>query len=158
MKGRVKRIREQGDPEYKKSKDTMKIVPGMLVGKLLDLLGFVMYSLNLWSPLIGSPRDPFGTVMITNIGALGLDLAFAPLVPYSRVPILLALAAVKDTAVVRDGQVVVAPMLKMGVTIDHRIIDGMHASKMFKTMQEIFADPEGTLGLPEDQLLSAEAT
>ena len=156
MKGRVKKIREQGDPEYKKSKDTMKVVPGMLVGYLLKFLGFVLYTLNIWSPLIGSPRDPFGTVMVTNVGSLGLDFAFAPLVPYSRVPILLAVGVVKDTPVVRDGKVVVAPIIRIGVTVDHRLIDGMHGSKMFKTISAIFADPETHLGLPQDQLLNTE--
>ena len=32
--------------------------------------------------------------MITNIGSIGLDQAYVPLVPYSRVPILIALGAV----------------------------------------------------------------
>jgi len=146
MKGHVHDIRYKGDPAYKKSKNTMKIVPGLLVGRLLDFLGFILYTLNIWSPLIGSPRDPFGTAMITNVGSLGLDLAFAPLVPYSRVPVLLAVAAIKDEPVVRDGQITIAPILRVGVTVDHRLIDGMHGSKMFKTISAIFADPMKHLG------------
>lgn len=156
MKGRIKNIREKGDPEYKKSKDTMKLIPGMFVQYLLKFLGFILYTLNIWSPLVGSPRDPFGTAMITNVGSLGLDIALAPLVPYSRVPVLFAVATVKDTPVVKDGQVVIAPILRIGVTVDHRVIDGMHGSKMFKTMQAIFADPETNLGMPQDQLMTAQ--
>jgi pyruvate/2-oxoglutarate dehydrogenase complex dihydrolipoamide acyltransferase (E2) component len=148
MKGHIHHIREKGDPAFKKSKNTMKLVPGFLVGPLLDFLGFVLYTLNIWTPLIGSPKDPFGTVMITNVGSLGLDLAFAPLVPYSRVPVLLAVAAIKDTPVVRNGQIVSAPIMKIGVTVDHRLIDGMHGSKMFKTISAVFNDPETHLGTP----------
>jgi pyruvate dehydrogenase E2 component (dihydrolipoamide acetyltransferase) len=88
--------------------------------------------------------------MVTNVGSLGLDLAFAPLVPYSRVAVLLAVAAVQDKPVVKDGQIVIAPILRIGVTVDHRLIDGMHGSKMFKTISAIFADPEKHLGAPQD--------
>jgi pyruvate dehydrogenase E2 component (dihydrolipoamide acetyltransferase) len=105
-----------------------------------------MYTLNLWTPLLGSPRDPFGSCMITSIGSLGLDMAFAPLVPYSRVPLLIAVGAARETPVVRDGRLTVALISRLCVTIDHRLIDGMHAAKMAKTMLAVFANPEGELG------------
>ena len=148
MRMRIEKIRKQGDPDFKKSKNTMSAIPGMLSGVLLDFLGFVMYTLNVYTPLVGSPRDPFGSVMITNIGSLGLEVAFAPLVPYSRVPILLAVGAAKETPVARNGKVEVTQIAKICITLDHRLIDGVHASHMSKTIQKIFADPEGELGLP----------
>ena len=36
----------------------------------------------------GVPRDAFGSAMVTNVGIFGLPHAFAPLVPFSRVPIV----------------------------------------------------------------------
>ena len=107
-----------------------------------------MYSLNLWSPVLGLPKDPFGSMMLTNVGALGLDAGFAPLVTYSRVPLLIAVGAVKDTPVVRDGKIEIAPMCRLCATFDHRLIDGMHASHMVRTLQRIFANPEKELGEP----------
>jgi pyruvate dehydrogenase E2 component (dihydrolipoamide acetyltransferase) len=146
MHGQVRVIREQGDPGFKKMKKTMGGVPGWATRYLLNLAGFVMYTLNLWSPLLGSPRDPFGSVMITNIGSLGLDFGFAPLVPYSRIPMLIAVGNVRDQAIVKDGQVRAAPVLRLCVTIDHRLIDGMHASHMSRTLHDVFADPDKHLG------------
>jgi pyruvate/2-oxoglutarate dehydrogenase complex dihydrolipoamide acyltransferase (E2) component len=147
MAGHVHTIRHKGDPAFKKSKNTMKLIPGMFVGTLLNALGFLLYTLNIWSPLIGSPRDPFGTVMVTNIGSLGLDMAFAPLVPYSRVAVLLAVGVIQDRPAVKNGQIVIAPTLRIGVTVDHRLIDGVHGSKMFKTISAIFEDPEKHLAV-----------
>ncbi len=146
MQERIDRIRTQGDPEFKQMKGLFGMLPGFLAGPLLSISGFIMYSLNLWSPLMGAPRDPFGSAMITNIGSLGLETAFAPLVPYSRVPLLISMGAVVDKPVVQDGKVVAAPVVRLCVTFDHRLVDGVHAAKMYKTLEAIFRDPEKELG------------
>jgi pyruvate dehydrogenase E2 component (dihydrolipoamide acetyltransferase) len=146
MQARAERIRSQGDPEFRKMKSTMGLLPGILSRYVLGFAGWLMYTLNLWTPLLGSPRDPFGSCMITSIGSLGLDMAFAPLVPYSRVPLLIAVGAARETPVARDGKLGVALISRLCVTIDHRLIDGMHAAKMSRTLLGIFADPERTLG------------
>src|SRR5262249_21267720 len=103
-------------------------------------------ALNIWTPLLGTPRDPFGSIMITNIGSLGLDMAFAPLVPYSRVPMLIALGAVREEPVVRGGQITVGKMIRLCSTFDHRVIDGVHAANMVRTAKAIFANPDKELG------------
>jgi pyruvate/2-oxoglutarate dehydrogenase complex dihydrolipoamide acyltransferase (E2) component len=84
--------------------------------------------------------------MITNIGSLGLEEAYVPLVPYSRVPLLIALGQVKEEPVVEDGQIVPGKIVRAFATFDHRVLDGMHAAKMSKTLKRIFADPEKELG------------
>lgn len=146
MQARVESIRKKGDPDFKKMKKKMGFFPGLLVRYMLDIAGFIMYTLNLWSPALGSPRDPFGSFMITSIGSIGLDAAFAPLVPYSRVPLLMAVGTVKDTPVVKNGKVEIGKISKICVTFDHRIMDGMQGSKMAAAFQEIFANPEVHLG------------
>ena len=70
---------------------------------VLRVISFLSYTLNLDLRSFGIPQDPFGSIMITNIGTLGLDTAYVPLVPYSRVPILLAIGAVKEVPVVEAG-------------------------------------------------------
>ncbi|MGZ3687917.1 MAG: 2-oxo acid dehydrogenase subunit E2 [Bdellovibrionota bacterium] len=128
-------------------KGTMGLLPGWMTRRVLDTVGFIMYTLNLWTPLFGSPKDPFGSVMVTSIGSLGLDIAWAPLVPYSRVPLLMAVGTAREKPVVRNGAVTVAKIMPIGVTIDHRVIDGVGASHMARTFNQIFADPEKELGL-----------
>lgn len=145
MDERVKAIKQNRDKSFAKMKGLMGSLPGLLSRYVLDFAGFIMYSLNLWSPLLGSPRDPFGSLMITNVGSLGLQTAFAPLVPYSRVPLLIALGAARDMPVVRDGRVEVARLIRLCVTFDHRLIDGVHAANMSRAVQKIFADPETEL-------------
>jgi pyruvate dehydrogenase E2 component (dihydrolipoamide acetyltransferase) len=146
MEERVALIRANKDKSFAKMKGLMGALPGWAAGLLLNFSGFLLYGLNIWTPLMGTPKDPFGSVMITNIGSLGLDMAFAPLVPYSRVPLLVAVGATAERVVAHQGQAKVVPSIKLCVTFDHRVIDGMHASKMSRTMQKIFADPVTELG------------
>jgi pyruvate/2-oxoglutarate dehydrogenase complex dihydrolipoamide acyltransferase (E2) component len=143
---KAQRIRQQGDPDFKRLKSTMGLIPGFLAETATWLTGFFLYTLNLWSPLLGSPRDPFGSVMITSIGSLDMDMAYAPLVPYSHGPVLIAVGRVRDVPVVKDGTVQVGKRALLCATIDHRVIDGMHASHMVKTLRQIFAQPEVELG------------
>jgi len=148
MQELVHYIREKDDPSFKKMKKTMSLIPGLLVGHVLSVAEFFMYSLNLWSPLLGSPRDSFGSVMVTNVGSLGIETGFAPLVAYSRVPILLALGAVREMPVVRHHKVEIEEQMRICVTFDHRLIDGVVASHMTKTLTNILLNPEVEFSAP----------
>jgi pyruvate dehydrogenase E2 component (dihydrolipoamide acetyltransferase) len=44
--------------------------------------------------------------MVANIGSIGLDETYPPLVPLSRVPLVVAMGAVRDEPVVEGGEVV----------------------------------------------------
>ena len=146
MNRRIVAVRNQSDPSYKKMKLLMQSLPGWVTGKILDIASVIQYGFNLWSPLLGTPKDPLGSVMLTNIGSLGLEFAFAPLVAYSRVPLIIAICAVRDQVIAKDGKPLVAPMLRLCVTFDHRLIDGLHAAKLARVAEAIFADPDKELG------------
>src|SRR5262249_4666672 len=104
FEGKVNKVRARKDPALEKTRQTFLSIPYFLLNKFLDWLSFFSFELNLDLRWAGIPSDPFGSVMITNVGSLGLDTAYVPLVPYSHVPILLALGAVKDAPVVEDGK------------------------------------------------------
>lgn len=143
-------VRKRQDPALEKSRGLFRSVPYLLLNRFLDFLSFVTVTLNLDLRWAGIPSDPFGSVMVTNIGSLGLDMAYAPLVPYSRVPIVLAVGAVKDEAVVDGGRVVPGKVMRVHATFDHRFIDGWHAAVMSRTLKTMIEDPERHFGVPGD--------
>jgi hypothetical protein len=116
-------------------------LPLRLLPAVLELTAFASYTLNLDLRWAGVPRDAFGSVMITNVGALGLEEAYVPLVPYSRVPLLLALGAIRETPVARDGRVAIEHTMKVCATFDHRVLDGAHAAAMAKILRTWIEDP-----------------
>lgn len=143
---KVKKVRKREDPALEKTRQTFQAVPNMLLNGFLKTLSFLTHDLNLDLSFAGVPRDPFGSIMITNIGSLGLDQAYVPLVPYSGVPILIALGAVKEQPVAEDGQVVVGKVMNICATFDHRFIDGVHAAVLSKVVREYMDDPHGKFG------------
>jgi pyruvate dehydrogenase E2 component (dihydrolipoamide acetyltransferase) len=80
--------------------------------------------------------------MITNVGGMGIDLAWAPLCSYTKVPLLMTIGAQRDRVVAVDGQPQVRPIVQVGVTFDHRFMDGVHAAEMNRELKKYFAEPE----------------
>lgn len=73
--------------------------------------------------------------------------------PYSRVPIVMAMGAVLDAPVVEDGQVVPGRVMKVCATFDHRVLDGAHAAVMVRTLRQWMEDPYRHFGaLPEQSV------
>ena len=137
----ISAIRSGEDKAMKKSKQTVGLIPFLLMNWFLNTVSFLMYTLNLNLSWAGMPRDPFGGAIVTSIGSLGLDTAYVPLVPYSRVPIFIAPGEVKDAAVVENGQVVSGRVMGIHATFDHRLIDGAHAAKIAKVCRRVLANP-----------------
>jgi pyruvate dehydrogenase E2 component (dihydrolipoamide acetyltransferase) len=138
---RIAKVKARRDRELEGTRSVMSRLPAALVGPMLRMTSFLSYELNLDLRRLGIPRDAFGSVMITNIGSIGLEEAYVPLYPASRVPLLLAVGAIEDTAAVEDGKLVPAKTMKICATMDHRILDGAHAAVMARTLRAWFARP-----------------
>ncbi|NCG20516.1 MAG: 2-oxo acid dehydrogenase [Rhodobacterales bacterium] len=145
------KVRAGKDKDKEQTRQTFKKMPGWLVGYVLDLISLLTYTLNIDLSWAGIPTDVFGSMMVTNVGSLGLDTAFVPLVPYSKVPLLVALGALKKVPVVNDqDEIVIQKQMGLYVTFDHRVLDGSHASKMSAVLRKWFADPYTYFGpIPE---------
>ncbi len=138
---KVATVRARKDPALEKTRATFLGIPYFALNAVLRMISFLSYTLNLDLRRFGIPNDPFGSIMITNIGSLGLDTAYVPLVPYSRVPILIATGAVKDVPVVEGGKIVSGKVMRVNATFDHRFIDGFHASVMSRILREWIEHP-----------------
>ncbi|MBX3169717.1 MAG: 2-oxoglutarate dehydrogenase complex dihydrolipoyllysine-residue succinyltransferase [Candidatus Eremiobacteraeota bacterium] len=84
-----------------------------------------------------------GTFTISNGGVYG-SLLSTPIVnpPQSGV---LGLHKIEDRAVVRQGQVVVRPMMYLALTYDHRLVDGREAVSFLVRIKECMENPSRIL-------------
>ena len=80
-----------------------------------------------------------GTFTISNGGVFG-GLMSTPIInpPQSAV---LGLHRIEDRPVVRDGQIVIRPMMYIALSYDHRLVDGREAVTALKTIKEAIEDP-----------------
>jgi 2-oxoglutarate dehydrogenase E2 component (dihydrolipoamide succinyltransferase) len=88
---------------------------------------------------IGLEELTGGTFTITNGGVFG-SLLSTPIInpPQSAI---LGMHAIKERAVVVDGQVVARPMMYIALTYDHRIVDGREAVLTLVSIKESLEDP-----------------
>lgn len=142
LKEKVERAKSGRDKELTRNINAFNYLPWWLARTYLNIGSFLMYGLNLDMRWLGLPKDPFGSVMITNIGSLGIDLAWAPLCPYTRVPLLLTVGAITRKPMAVEDRVEVRPILPIAVTFDHRLIDGVHAAQMARDFKKCFREPK----------------
>ena len=83
------------------------------------------------------------TFTITNGGVFG-SLMSTPILNPPQVGIL-GLHRVQERPVVRDGQVVVRPMMYLALTYDHRVVEGREAVLFLVRVKELVEDPSRLL-------------
>ena len=90
-----------------------------------------------------TPQDQEGsTFTISNLGMYGVE-SFTSIINQPNSAIL-SIAGTKEMPVVRNSEVVIRPIMKMSLTSDHRVINGLGAAKF---MQELKATLESPLPL-----------
>jgi pyruvate dehydrogenase E2 component (dihydrolipoamide acetyltransferase) len=82
-----------------------------------------------------------GTFTITNFGVFGVGYSITTPVINQPEAAILGTGAVVDRAVVREGQIVVRPIMPLSLTFDHRLLDGAPIGKFFNRLQELLENP-----------------
>jgi pyruvate dehydrogenase E2 component (dihydrolipoamide acetyltransferase) len=80
-----------------------------------------------------------GTFTISNLGMYGVEQFVAVLNPPQAA--ILAVGAIEDRPVARDGEVLARPTMTLTLTCDHRTIDGATASDFLRTVKEYLEEP-----------------
>ncbi|RSM39119.1 branched-chain alpha-keto acid dehydrogenase subunit E2 [Actinoplanes sp. ATCC 53533] len=84
-----------------------------------------------------------GTFSITNVGVFGIDTG-TPILPPGEAAIL-AFGAIRPTPWVHKGKIKIRQVTTLGLSFDHRIIDGELGSKFLRDIGGFLADPEAAL-------------
>jgi len=80
-----------------------------------------------------------GTFGTSNLGMFGTDTFAAIIVPPNAG--IIAVGAVKDKPVVKDGQIVVGQMMNATISADHRVGDGAEAAVFMSEFQKNLENP-----------------
>jgi pyruvate dehydrogenase E2 component (dihydrolipoamide acetyltransferase) len=80
-----------------------------------------------------------GSFTISNLGMFGVSDFVAVINPPQSS--ILAISAIEDKAIVRDGQVVPGKIMTITLSADHRVVDGADAAKFIKAVQKFLENP-----------------
>ena len=80
------------------------------------------------------------TLTISNLGMFGIE-SFLPIInpPQSCI---LGIGAIKETCVAINGKVEIRPVMKIGLSADHRVVDGVTTAKFMKKLTDILENPD----------------
>ncbi len=130
------------DRDFARAKRLTDRAPPWLLRRVLRLEAWLTEDLGLDLPALGFPREPFGSAMVTSVGAFGLPHGFAPLAWMYDVPLLILIGELTERAVAAGGRVEARRVLPITATIDHRYVDGWHVSHAVRAFREYLAAPE----------------
>lgn len=148
MQERVEHVRHRRDAVIERGKRRSSRVPGLVMNTVLRLLSFVWFTLNVDLAWVGMPRDPFGSVAVSNVGSLGLERAWLAMVPYTRVALYLASGAVRDVPVLEGDSLVPGKEMTLSCTFDARLLDAELVVSVLRHIGGSLEDPESTWGPP----------
>ena len=77
---------------------------------------------------------------ISNIGSAGGQW-FTPVINYPEVAIL-GIGRIAEKPIVRDGEIVIAPVLAVSLSFDHRIVDGATAQNALNQIKRLLNNPQ----------------
>lgn len=80
-----------------------------------------------------------GTFTISNLGMFDIEHFTAVINPPEAA--ILAVGAASDEAVVRDGQVIVRPTMRLTMTSDHRVLDGAVSAAFLNDLVDVLEHP-----------------
>jgi pyruvate dehydrogenase E2 component (dihydrolipoamide acetyltransferase) len=79
------------------------------------------------------------TFTISNLGMFGIEEFTAIINPPNAC--ILAVGAIRDVPVVKNGEVVPGKRMKVTLSSDHRIVDGAKAAPFLNTIRELLENP-----------------
>ena len=86
------------------------------------------------------PSDWEGnTFTISNLGMFGIEEFTAIINPNDSC--ILAVGGIKNTPVVKNGEIIPGNIMKVTMSCDHRLVDGATGAKFLKTLKELLEDP-----------------
>ena len=94
------------------------------------------------------------SLTVSNLGMFGIR-AGTPVINLGE-PILVFVGAVEERPVVAEGQIIARPMLTLSIAYDHRVADGVAASRLSQGLKEALEnlESESFLEVPNPQSLT----
>lgn len=80
------------------------------------------------------------TISISNIGSAG-GMFFTPIINFPEVAIL-GTGRITEKPVVKNGEIVSAPVMALSLSFDHRIIDGATAQNFMNYIKNLLGNPD----------------
>ncbi|MBR06406.1 MAG: dehydrogenase [Rickettsiales bacterium] len=140
LKTEIGAARKGDDTHHKASKNLLAKLPWPLRSWFFSFYKRIVVD---WGVSLGGlSANNFGSVILTNIGSIGLDTGYPALMPSSNVALVFVLGGVKKKPVVVNDEIVIRNIMTVSVAIDHRMADASHGGKLLRYLKKAIQRPE----------------
>lgn len=140
IKDRKSRIHSKKLDEVGTALKIIYFLPKSLGRLFLKLYSWLEFDLGINLGFLKLPHKPFGAVIISNIGSLGLKKALLPLVPLTRASLLISMGRAELEPKYINGELQPREIIHLGITFDHRFFDGAEAAQMLRDFEKFLKE------------------
>ncbi|MFI5314462.1 MAG: dihydrolipoamide acetyltransferase family protein [Myxococcota bacterium] len=80
-----------------------------------------------------------GTFTISNLGMFGVDRFYAIITPPQSS--ILSVSSIAERPIVRDGRIEIGSITTLGLSVDHRVVDGVRAAQFLAEIKRLLEQP-----------------
>jgi pyruvate/2-oxoglutarate dehydrogenase complex dihydrolipoamide acyltransferase (E2) component len=135
MRDGIQKSRSGDENKTMRQKEVLGSLPWPLRKWAFSALKHLFVRWGLQWKARGLDRNSFGSFILSNIGSLGLDHGYPALFPLSNLSLVILMGRVAKKPIVVNDEVVIRKFITMSACLDHRIVDGLHAGKLFRSMK-----------------------
>jgi len=149
----LSRVKDEG--EDTKTDDIANLLvklPRVILRFTIGFLKFLDYFGILPNVILNA--SPFhGSVIITDLGSVGLPAIYHHLYNFGNLPVFIALGAKRKVRELNaNGEVILKKLIDVKLVVDERICDGFYFSQAFRYFKSILRNPD-MLDDPPDQIV-----
>ena len=142
---RVGKAKKGKDERHNKSTALADYIPSFIAQPISFIATYIASTVGISIPPLNLRNDTFGHVVLSNVGTLGYNSAFAPLCPLVHQMSLICTGKIEKRVIVetKDGvdTMKVASMMTAVGTGDHRYGDAAVFTPFFKVIRDYIEDP-----------------
>lgn len=139
---RINESKSGSENSAMKNKDMLANIPWPFRNWVYAVIKKFIVDWGFSLPKAGLSANNFGSFMVSNIGSLGLDIGYPALFPSGNISVVLILGGVNKQPLVINDEIKIRSVIKLGIAIDHRLLDASHGGKLFKYIKKIVRNPQ----------------
>lgn len=143
VQGGARRLLRGDDPQLGRAVALTGWLPGPLLRPALALAGLLANGFGWRVPFAGIEAHAFGSALVTAVDVLGLERGLAPLLPVARASTVACVGTPRARLerVHASGAIVERRYLDLGLTFDHRLVDGAQIAALTGRLRAVVERP-----------------
>lgn len=137
----LSRTRQGEESATMSNKSMLARIPWPFCNWIVSLVRLITIDWGFSLPFLGISPHSFGSFLLTNTGSVGIDMGYPALLPLSNLSAVISMGAPQTKPAVHQGEIVPRRLLTMSAVMDHRVVDALHAGRLFRYFKKIVREP-----------------